>query len=231
MNIYNNDFKYKNEKIEKLINKNIIIEDNQEKNKINKINIKEKKIENIQPLLKEEINETIPNNEIKGTKEYELDDLEFINNHCNHCNIKNYEFIYKCVICKNYFLCDKCFTKNETKFHEHKSFFKINFPNSLKNLIKIKEENEKIIDKFNIIIKDYFFDFQGNLSTENKNDFDEDKLKQTCIEMESIDMSPSVYFSEYKKTFINFNLNKLCQEKRQLIIDKMSIFIDIISKY
>lgn len=231
--IYDNNFKYKNEKIEKLINENHIIEQNKGKDiiKINEINTGEKKIN--QPVNKGETNNTILNNEIKETKKsYYLEDLEFINNKCNECHKKIYELIHKCVICQNYFLCDNCYKiRNDTKFHEHYFFFKIIFPEPIIKKIKIQEKNDNIINNFNIILRNYFFDKNGNLSFDSVENFDQDYLKVVCKEMVSIGLFPLSYFTQYQKSYINYHFLKLEHEKQTIIIAKISSFSDILNDY
>ena len=99
--------------------------------------------------------------------------IQFISNNCNKCGKKSDKNIFQCVKCENYYLCQACHKENSKenkRFHEHKFYFEIKFPDDLMTIIKLKEKSEKdyydTINKFNAFLSGIFFDKDGNLSNQ-----------------------------------------------------------------
>ena len=179
-------------------------------------------------------NEIINSNLKKNGKDYILNQLDFINNECKKCNNQSFKNIYKCVLCDDYFICNICY-KNKNKFHEHNDFFEIKYPDKIIRQMQeeIKNNNtyNNIINKFNVILKDIFFDKDGNLSTKEINNFDKYNLNQICKELNSINESSTIYFSEYKMTYLNQKqLEQFKNADRKLILNKMILFVNKLSE-
>ena len=156
----------------------------------------------------------------KEKKNLYIKDIKFINIKCNKCNKKNDIKIFKCVACEDYYLCKDCHNENNTKtlrFHEHKYlyFFEIIFPAELMQLIKKREEKDKIynkiIEKFNDLLNSIFFDKNGDFSNTKYviDDLHINKLKSVLDGMNKINEDPFQYFKDYKEFYINPQLERL----------------------
>ena len=220
------------------INNNNIINNNEEINKQNSFIIKNEEAlkqmkENNDHLfnnLNINQNEIMNKNLKKNGKYYILNKLDFIKNNCKNCDNQSLKNIYKCVLCDDYFICNNCY-KTKNKFHKHNDFFEIKYPDEIIRQIQQRINNnityDKIINKFNVILKDIFFDKDGNLSTKEINNFDKYNLNQICKELNSINESPSTYFSDYKKTYLNQKqLEQFKNADQKLILNKMILFVN-----
>ena len=170
----------------------------------------------------------IPNQKLKENgKEYNLKKLEFIK-YCNNCEKLGKKVIFKCVLCDNYFLCDICY-KTRNKFHEPHEYFEIRYPNEVIRQIQERlNENSKLnrsVNSFYTILNNIFFDKKGNLVKKELNKNEIKNLKQICKEMKSVNADPMEYYSEYKLTFINCQLEKLDEESTKLLSEKIKLFI------
>ena len=145
---------------------------------------------------KENNNNLNPNCINKDVKKiFNTKDIKFINAECNQCKKRNYIKIFQCVSCEDYYLCQDCYYLNNIntiKFHEHKYlyFFEIIFPVDLMLLIKKEEEKDKIynqvINKFNLLLNNIFFDENGNFSNTKYiiNDSHIEELKSVLNDMD-----------------------------------------------
>ena len=170
---------------------------------------------------KNEINQKLEKNDIinKGNVII-LDEPDCISNDCSNCNNKNNDIIYKCILCNNYFLCENCHNyKKETEIHDHTLYFEIKYPKEL-----IEKQSYLIIEQFNIYLKNFFFDNNGNLSTAPKFILYEKKLQQICNDLKAINISPDIYFSDYRKSYINCLFRRLDQNNQKIVIDKIALF-------
>ena len=169
----------------------------------------------------------------KDGKNYILSELEFINNKCNKCNKISSENNYKCVLCENYFICNNCY-KVKSKFHEH-DFFKIKYPSEINKQMKNTKKNNisyiSLINKFNEILNDIFFDKDGNLSTKEIKDFSKFNLNQIYIDMKAKNESVFNYFSNYKMNIINQKqLKKINEEDQNKIYNKIMSLVNKLSE-
>ena len=178
------------------------------------------------------------NNELKSKlkkdgKSYYLKRLEFINNICENCKESSLKNIYKCVICDNYFLCEKCYKiNNKHKFHSHDDFFEIHFPSGVKK--QIKEENKPsinvniTIEKYNKLLQEYFFDENGELLLNEKKQIDLRILKTICKEMKNFKNDPIDYFANYKICFLEKPKKELKDKQLDFVQKKMeAIFVNL----
>ena len=182
--------------------------------------------------------EQIKNDNLKNEKRIFLykENFDFMKNKCNHCSNQDPSKIYRCVNCKDYYLCSNCHKENarkdkNNKYHEHNYFFEIKFPEKLLELMNLaKNKDEKfysIIDKFNDFLNKIFFDGNGNFSSE-KYDVNKKILKTLYKEMKSINESPLNYIEDYKINCLNFELEKLKNQDEEaeqieyLIAEKIS---------
>jgi len=150
-------------------------------------------------------------------------DIRFISNKCDNCSKQNDKNIFQCISCENYYLCQACHNENfkNKKYHNHKYFFEIKFPDDLITKIKAKEKHDKeyynAINKFNDFLNGIFFDKSGNFSNEkyipNKSNIQ--NFKKLCKEMTKIKEDPLKYFEDYKATNINPKLKEIKKEKNQ----------------
>ena len=147
--------------------------------------------------------------------------IQFISNNCNKCGKKSDKNIFQCVKCENYYLCQACHKENSKenkRFHEHKFYFEIKFPDDLMTIIKLKEKSEKdyydTINKFNAFLSGIFFDKDGNLSNQKyiENKLNIKILKNLCNEMKKIKVDPLKYFENYQKQAINKKLEIIKKE-------------------
>ena len=78
----------------------------------------------------------------------------------------------------------------------------------------------KTLASFYGLLNFIFFDKKGDLLIKefNKND------KPICKDMKSVNADPMEYYSEYKLTFINAQLDKLNEESREILSNKIKIF-------
>ena len=240
-NFKNNIFNYDN-KANKLTKNNeyIIIRNNEiEIKKTNFIKNKDilKQIKEINIHLFNNFNINQNENKIsrlkKDGKNYILSELEFINNKCNKCNKISSENNYKCVLCENYFICNNCY-KVKSKFHEH-DFFKIKYPSEINKQMKNTKKNNisyiSLINKFNEILNDIFFDKDGNLSTKEIKDFSKFNLNQIYIDMKAKNESVFNYFSNYKMNIINQKqLKKINEEDQNKIYNKIMSLVNKLSE-
>ena len=204
--------------------------ENNKKKKVKKEKEKKEK-ENIFNLLNTPEGETpIINNKLKENgKDYNFENIEFINNKCNNCKQLPKKINYKCVLCDNYFLCEACHKIcRKNKFHEHFDFFEIRYPNEV-----IKQMQEKITEatklrktlaSFYGLLNFIFFDKKGDLLIKEFNKNDVKSLKPICKDMKSVNADPMEYYSEYKLTFINDQLDKLNEESREILSNKIKTF-------
>ena len=204
--------------------------ENNKKKKVKKEKEKKEK-ENIFNLLNTPEGETpIINNKLKENgKDYNFENIEFINNKCNNCKQLPKKINYKCVLCDNYFLCEACHKIcRKNKFHEHFDFFEIRYPNEV-----IKQMQEKITEatklrktlaSFYGLLNFIFFDKKGDLLIKEFNKNDVKSLKPICKDMKSVNADPMEYYSEYKLTFINAQLDKLNEESREILSNKIKTF-------
>ena len=176
-----------------------------------------------------------------------IKDIQFINNKCNKCQTKSDTNIFQCISCENYYLCQDCYNENNDKtlcFHKHKFlyFFEIIFPKELIKKINQKRKDDKkyneVIEKFNDILNKIFFDKDGNFSNKKYNmDLSHiEKLKSLFDDMNKINEDPFKYFEDYKKFYINPDLEKIEKEGKQkeiilLIKEKIEIFMINLSSY
>ena len=179
-------------------------------------------------------NEIINSKLKENGKDYNLSKLDFINNECKNCNRQSFKSIYKCVLCDDYFICNNCY-KSKNKFHKHNDFFEIKYPDEIIRQIQKRINNNntynKIITKFNVILKDIFFDKDGNLSTKEIYDFNKYNLNQICKELNSINESPTNYFSVYKMTYLNQKqLEQFKKADQKLILNKMILLVNKLSE-
>lgn len=166
--------------------------------------------------------------------------LQFILTKCNNCQKLSEKNIYKCVSCKNYYLCQECFKENNKKnkaFHKHEYlyFFEIKFPKELKYIVKnelmINKFYNEVTGKFNTLLNNIFFDTNGNFSNKEYNS-DKPHLEQLQIlynEMNKINEEPFKYFEDYKISYINPELEKIEKEGNQkeimlLVSKKLFLF-------
>ena len=200
-----------------------------EKNEKKKKEKEKKEEENIFNLNDIEGETPIINNKLKENgKDYNFDNIEFINNKCNKCEHLCLKIIYKCVLCDNFFLCETCHKNNrKTKFHNHFDFFEIRYPNEVIRQMqeKINEgaKLKKSLASFYGLLNSIFFD-KGEFLIKEYNKNDVKNLKQICKEMKSLNADPLEYFSEYKKTFINNQVEKLEEKSKELVKNKLKIF-------
>ena len=176
----------------------------------------------------------IINSKLKKNGKYYLNKLDFINKACKNCYNNSLKIIYKCVLCDDYFICNNCY-KKRTEFHEHNDFFEIKYPDEIRRQMQERINNNTIykiiINKFNVILKDIFFDKNGNLSTKEINDFNKYNLNQICKELNSIDESPTNYFSEYKMTYFNQKqIEKFNKEDQKKICNKIILLANKLSE-
>ena len=216
---------------------------NKLKNKINDNNIENKINDNIHPdvkiendfyvfnLYNSETKMPLNNMNIKSKKQkYNLKNIIFINNRCQKCDCKNLESIYKCVLCDNLFLCKNCHkNNNKNKIHEHIDFFEINYPNELIKQIKdnIKENKRfnNIINNYYELLRNIFFDENGNISLRSIQDCDTQNLKQICKDMKSFNIDPINYYSEYKIYIKNELMKNNSEEINLAIMAKETLFL------
>ena len=208
---------------EKMLSENIL-----SNNKLENSEIKNNKYNN--KVNKDNIIRTEDINHKENKEKKKLKDFEFINNNCNICQNKVEKKIYKSPYDYDYFLCEKCYNNNRKKSeHEHLDFFEIIFP---KEIIKMIEEKEKENKLFNAAINDFykllkviFFDKNGYLLISSSiNNSEIKNLKKICKAMNACNADPFEYFSTYQKTFINFHLNKMEENSKDLIIKKITQF-------
>ena len=138
-------------------------------------------------------------------------------------NLKN---IFKCIICDNYFLCEKCYkinNKNKNKFHSHVDFFCIYFPTEvikqIQEEIKLNNNIDKTIDKFNKLLQEYFFDIYLKLLLEEKKQIDSNKLKSICKDMKVYSNDQIEYFAYYQLFFLEKPKKEL-KDKQKNLFDK-----------
>jgi len=132
--------------------------------------------------------------------------IQFISNKCDKCYKQNEENIFQCAYCENYYLCNDCHKENikNKKYHKHKYFFDIKFPDEMMTKIK-----------FNDFLNGIFFDQNGNLSKE-KYIPDTKMFKKLCKKMKKINKEePLKYFEEFKAKVINPKLDKIKKEENQ----------------
>ena len=166
----------------------------------------------------------INKNDIKKKEKKLLNrqDIHFIRNKCNKCGKQNDKNIFQCISCENYYLCQVCYKENSKenkRFHDHKYYFEIKFPDDLMAIIKLKEKNDKeyyeAISKFNDFLSGIFFDKDGNLS---KQQYIENKslnfktLKNLCNELNKFKVNPLKYFENYQKQAINQKIESIKKE-------------------
>ena len=200
--------------------------DNYEKIILDLKNVDSKKEENnnINDKFQNKNMKNLNSNDIKKKNILYRQDIQFINNKCNNCDIQNEKNnIFQCVSCENYYLCQGCHNKNKNnnKIHKHKYYFEIKFPDELIEKIKIKEKHDKdyyeITGKFNDFLNDIFFDRNGNLSKDkyipNKSNIR--IFNSLCKEMKKIKEDPLKYFEEYKITNINQKLERIEKEESE----------------
>ncbi len=226
--LFNNDKKYQNnyhaknhkDNMEFVKNKNTL-----QVKEINTKNLNANKNDIIES--KNEINQKLEKNDIinKGNIII-LDEPDYISNDCSNCYNKNNDIIYKCILCNSYFLCEKCYNNmKKTVFHDHVFFFEIKYPKEL-----LEKNMNIIIGQFNIYLKNLFFDENGNLSTEPNAIIYEKKLQKICNDLKDINISPDIYFSDYRKSYINFLLTRLDQKNQDIIIEKIVLLSNKIIK-
>ena len=173
----------------------------------------------------------ILNNKLKENgKDYIFEKIEFINSKCNNCNQLCKKINYKCVLCDNYFLCEACHKIcRKNKLHEHFDFFEIRYPNEVIRQIqeKLKEAANlrKALGTFYGLLNLIFFDKNGDLLIKEFNKNDIKNLKQICKDMKSANADPMEYYSEYKITFINSQLDKLEEKSKEILSNKIKIFL------
>ena len=115
---------------------------------INEISKKEDKIETINQNANNVKSETVqtPKDISEKPKNNIINDIkESSSKKCNYCKYTNKKLKYRCLKCKDYYLCEECYNKNiQSKFHEH-SLTLINDEKNEINIIKsdIKETKEK----------------------------------------------------------------------------------------
>ena len=142
--------------------------------------------------------------------------------------------IYKCVICDDYYLCEACQKNNFiSKFHEHNEYFHIIFPNGVQVQIR-KKENDNIkfnnaVNSFYTLLKEIFFDKNYNIITKEITNKEIKNLTTICKQMDSFNVSPLEYFSEYQKTFINKEL-KNDEKLAEIINQKIDIIVNNITQ-
>ena len=176
----------------------------------------------------------IINKKIKKNGNYIFKKLDFVNNKCNHCERTTLKINYKCILCDNYFICNNCYKKRK-EFHEHNDFFEIKYPDEIIRQLQERINNNTsyniIINKFNNLLRDIFFDKNGNLIIKEKYDFNKCNLNQICKELNSINESPITYFSEYKTTYLNQKqLEKFSKEDQKKIINNMASLANKLSE-
>ena len=109
-------------------------------------------------------------------------------------------------------------------------------------IIEQKRKDDKnyndVIDKFNDTLKNIFFDEDGNFSNKKYNiDLSHiEKLKSLFEDMNKINEDPFKYFEDYKKLYINPNLEKIEKEGKQkeiilLIKEKIQLFTINLTSY
>ena len=181
-----------------------------------------------------QINDSSLKNNKKNNTNYDLKALEFVKD-CNNCHTLNPRIIYKCVVCDNYFLCQKCY-QTKKKFHEEHEFYEIIFPPKIISQMQSKIQNynkcSKALDNFNILLKKIFFEKNGNLSLKKITESDLKPLQQICRDMNSDNESALIYFTEYKNSYINnISFEKINKEEKIIIADKLVIFSNKLYEY
>ena len=174
-----------------------------------------------------------PLNNNKIGRNYNLENLEFINNKCKICNKISLYSIYKCVLCNNIYLCYNCYNNNNINtIHEHNIFCEIYYPKEFITQIKEKIEIDDIIDNYYYILNSIFFDKNGNLSEKLYNDFNTKKLEIICEFMKSFEADPYLYFAQYKNAFIMNELKKLEPESKiiKITLEKEAGFANILNE-
>ena len=173
-------------------------------------------------------------------KEYNLKELEFINNRCKKCFQRTIKSIYKCIICIDYFLCETCYkTITKNKIHEHIEFFHIIYPNEVASQLEKKEkDNIKLnnaVNAFYGFLNKYFFDKNGNIIVKEINNKDIGKintnLNKICKDMINVNLYPLDYFSAYQKCYINIAMKNMEEKDKEIITKNVMIFTNNIKNF
>ena len=92
---------------------------------------------------------------------------------------------------------------------------------------KINESSKlkKALGAFYGLLNNIFFDKKGNLLIKEYNKNDIKHLEPICKEMKSLNVEPMESFSEYKLTFINPQLEKLEEKTKEILRNKLKLFI------
>ena len=214
--LFNND---KNAIIQKELfksNENIfdLDDENNEKNEIiDKQKNEDDKVKN------DNLNEIIK----EDVKEFSniYTELKKFNFKCNNCQNYCLEHIFICLQCNSFYLCNKCLKILSKIKHSHEKeiFFEIKFP---KRIQKFNIKHTTIND-FNEMLKNIFFEEDGNLkkSQFNLKDLDSKKIKILKNKFQLFYGNIKEYFLKYEKAYIKPELDKLEDKKKDLIKERI----------
>ena len=159
-------------------------------------------------------------------------ELRKYNFKCNNCQHYCIEHIFICIFCNSFYLCSKCYKNigkiNHEKSHIKEAFFEIKFYRS----IKLLNKRETSINEFNEMLKNIFFEEDGKISKSkiDLKDSDFKKLKNLNSNFQSFNKNMKEYFSKYEKLYINPELDKLEDKKKDLIKEKIVNFKSCLKK-
>jgi hypothetical protein len=159
-------------------------------------------------------------------------ELRNYNFKCHNCQNYCIEHIFICLFCNSFYLCNKCYKNfgkiKHEKSHVKEAFFEIKFYRSIKLLDKI----ETSINEFNEMLKNIFFEEDGKISKSkiDLKDSDFKKLKNLNSNFQSFNKNMKEYFSKYEKLYINPELDKLEDKKKDLIKEKIVNFKSCLKK-
>ena len=160
-------------------------------------------------------------------------EIELVDTKCFYCKKKCKNKIYKDYRA-NIYTCETCY-KIKIEKSDYNNFFEIIFPSELIKYLneKRKELNNKPINDFNMVLKNIFFDKEGNFKTKEIkeiNDKDFFEIKRIYDDMKLINEDPVKYFADYQATYINKQILKLDDNERKLIVEKLKLVYDILAK-
>ena len=159
-------------------------------------------------------------------------ELKNYNFKCNNCQNYCIEHIFICIFCNSFYLCSKCYKNigkiNHEKSHIKETFFEIKFYRS----IKLLNKRETSINEFNEMLKNIFFEEDGKISKSkiDLKDSDFKKLKNLNSNFQLFNKNIKEYFSKYETLYINPELDKLEDKKKDLIKEKIVNFKSCLKK-